>query len=464
MTSSSSWKGPSPEDTGGGPAPEQRSRALPNENSTPGAPASESVPPLPTQSSTGARPQQATQGRPPTRQTRSAAAEHNSPLPVSSSAPQPRDPAIFQVTEQTRTYPCPNCGGVLEFEPQSQGLKCPNCGSGFPISPQVAAPARIAKRELGPAMAELQTLQADARTSVSADKEVVCQNCGGHTVFTGTLTALRCPYCNTAIQRDDVQQAPTRLPIDGILPLCISKPDAQTRIEQWINSRRFAPNAFKKYRQLGSFSSIYLPYFSYDAATTTSYTGMRGMHRIETYRDSQGKTQTRTRTDWYPASGVVSNRFEDVTGHATYGLDDKKITELEPWPMEFTHPYSPEFVAGHLSRTYDWDAQQVFYERTQPRMEQVIDSTIRSDIGGNEQRITSRNITWHTVQFNQLLLPIWMLTVTFQQKPFQVSINGVTGEVQGRRPWSAVKITLAVIAALILIALIYFGYEYFSTS
>lgn len=371
-----------------------------------------------------------------------------------------RDPAIFQVTEQTRTYPCPNCGGVLAFDPQSQQLKCPNCGSVVPLSPDIADPARITKRELAPAMAQLAAQQSNAAAQVSGDKEIVCQSCGGHTIFTGTLTALRCPFCNTAIQRDDIQQSPTRLPIDGILPLRIDTKDARSRIEQWINSRRFAPNAFKKYRELGSFSSIYLPYFSYDSATTTRYTGMRGIHRTETFRDSQGNTQTRIVTDWYPARGTVSNRFEDVTGHATYGLDDDKVTSLEPWPMEYTHPYSPEFVAGHLSRTYDWDAQHVFVERTKPRMESVIDSTIRADIGGNEQRISSRDIDWLTVQFNQLLLPVWMLTVTFQQRPFQVVINGVTGEVQGRRPWSAVKITLAVLAALILIALIYFGYEY----
>lgn len=373
--------------------------------------------------------------------------------------PPARESAVFQVTEQTRTYPCPSCGAVLAFDPKSQQLKCPHCGNEVPLSRAAAVPALIPKRELAPAMAQLAAQQANAATRVSGDKEIVCQNCGGHTIFSGTLTAVRCPFCNTAIQRDDIQDAPTRLPIDGILPLCIDSKDARSRIEQWINSRRFAPNAFKKYREVGSFTSIYLPYFSFNASTTTRYTGMRGIHRIETYKDSEGRTQTRTVTDWYPARGVVDNRFEDVTGHATYGLDDAKITALEPWPMNQTHRYSPEFVAGHLSRTYDWDAQQVFVGRTKPRMESVIDSTIRADIGGNEQRITSRDSSWLSVQFNQLLLPVWMLTVTYQQKPFQVVINGVTGEVQGRRPWSAVKITFAILAALVLIALIYFGYE-----
>ena len=366
---------------------------------------------------------------------------------------------MLQVTERTRTYPCPNCGGTLAYDPEPAALKCLSCGTVVPVASDVAHPDVIAKRDLASTMADLARLQANAKTRVTGDKEVVCQNCGGRIMFSGTLTAVRCPFCNTPIQRNDVQDSPTRLPIDGVLPLRISERDARQRIEQWINSRRFAPNAFKKYRELGSFTSIYLPYFSYDAATTTRYTGMRGVYRTETYRDSEGRTQTRTVTDWYPAAGVVNNQFEDVTGHASTGLDDQKITELEPWPMDWSHTYSPQFVAGHLSRTYDQDATEVFQERVEPRMESVIDSTIRADIGGNVQQIHSRDISWLMVRFCQLALPIWMLAVTYRQQPFQVAINGITGEVQGRRPWSAVKITLAVIAGLLLVALFFWLYQ-----
>ena len=116
------------------------------------------------------------------------------------------------------------------------------------------------------------------------EKEIVCQACGGHTTFTGTMTALRCPYCNTPIQRDDLKDAPARLPIDGLIPFRIDDKTARGHIEHWINSRWFAPNEFKKYRELGSFTSIYLAYFGYDADTTTSYSGQRGEHYYVTVR------------------------------------------------------------------------------------------------------------------------------------------------------------------------------------
>ena len=53
--------------------------------------------------------------------------------------------------------------------------------------------------------------------------------------------------------------------------------------------------------------------------------------------------------------------------------------------------------------------------------------------------------------FKHLLLPIWLLTVIYAGKPFQVCINGVTGEVQGRRPYSKAKIVAAIPLVVLVI-------------
>jgi hypothetical protein len=52
-------------------------------------------------------------------------------------------------------------------------------------------------------------------------------------------------------------------------------------------------------------------------------------------------------------------------------------------------------------------------------------------------------------------LPIWIGAYRFQNKAYQVVVNASTGEVQGERPYSVIKIALLVIA--ILIALILFS-------
>ena len=46
------------------------------------------------------------------------------------------------------------------------------------------------------------------------------------------------------------------------------------------------------------------------------------------------------------------------------------------------------------------------------------------------------------------------MTYRFHEKPYRVYINAATGEVQGDRPYSWAKITLAILAALIVVAII----------
>jgi len=194
---------------------------------------------------------------------------------------------------------------------------------------------------------------------------------------------------------------------------------------------------------------VYAAYFTYDADTQTEYTGQRGEdYTVEVGSGDNKRTETRTR--WYPAAGVVHETFDDLCVLANDGFQRDKVAALEPWPTATAKPFSPEYVAGHLSRTYDHDVEHCFGEASQ-RIDAEITSAVQSDIGGDRQRVTSQRTRYDALTFKHLLLPIWLLTVIYQGKPFQVFINGVTGEVQGERPWSKVKLALAIAAALVVV-------------
>lgn len=363
--------------------------------------------------------------------------------------------AAFQITEQTRTYPCRNCGDSLVFDITAQQLGCPSCGSHTPI--ELGGLTVPSEHDLRSAIVQLRAARASQQIPTTAGKEIVCQNCGGHTTFTGTLTAIRCPYCATPIQRDDIHDAPARLPVDGVLPFQVDEKTATEALEKWINSRWFAPTEFKKYNEAGSFTSIYGAYFTYDADTTTQYRGQRGDNYTVTVGSGDNR-RTETRIRWRRVSGTVRDAFDDVTVLANEGFDQRRVKELEPWPTQGAAPYTPQFVAGHLCRTYDHDAEQAFPE-AQREIVSGIENTIRRDIGGDHQRISSKHIRWNLLTFKHLLLPIWLLTVIYEQKPFQVFINGVTGEVQGQRPWSKVKIIAAIVAAIVVLVIIFAIYS-----
>lgn len=366
------------------------------------------------------------------------------PTPAAPAPPPQR--ATQHVTEQTRTYPCTNCGGSLEFHIGEQKLRCPHCGNVQEIIEDAGRASE--EQDFRSAVVILRAGSTAVAPQLAGEKEVVCQSCGGHTTFTGTLTSTRCPYCATPIQRDDVHDAPARLAVDGVVPFSVDEPAAKASLESWVNGRWFAPTEFKKYNQTGSFASVYAAYFTYDADASTRYRGRRGEEYTVTVGSGDDR-RTETRVRWYDVSGHVQDTFDDVCVLANEGFDRGKVSALEPWPTQAAKPFSAEYVAGHLCRTYDHDVEASFGE-AERRMEQEIRGTIERDIGGDRQEISSKDTSYGSLTFKHLLLPIWLLTVIYAGRPFQVFINGVTGEVQGERPYSKVKIGAAVALAVVV--------------
>jgi len=54
-----------------------------------------------------------------------------------------------------------------------------------------------------------------------------------------------------------------------------------------------------------------------------------------------------------------------------------------------------------------------------------------------------------------LLVPIWLLVYTFGRRPFQVVVNGYTGRMAGRYPYSPWKVAFLIV--LVILAIIVFA-------
>ena len=84
-------------------------------------------------------------------------------------------------------------------------------------------------------------------------------------------------------------------------------------------------------------------------------------------------------------------------------------------------------------------------------MSAVIANDIRSDIGGDSQRIDNVDTDWRDETFKHVLLPIWMAAYKYNNKSYRFMVNGQTGEVQGERPYSWWKIGFAVLGVAVLV-------------
>jgi hypothetical protein len=93
------------------------------------------------------------------------------------------------------------------------------------------------------------------------------------------------------------------------------------------------------------------------------------------------------------------------------------------------------------------------FERAKEVCATAIQSDVRSDIGGDEQRIHDIDTHYSGITFKHLLLPVYTGAYRFNQKVFQIVVNGRSGEIQGDRPYSFWKIALFV-AALILVLVV----------
>jgi len=149
----------------------------------------------------------------------------------------------------------------------------------------------------------------------------------------------------------------------------------------------------------------------------------------------------------------VNNLFDDIPVIASRSLPENYTQKLEPWNLKDLVPYNDKYLSGFRSESYQVSIVEglgIAKERMIPE----IRSTVYKDIGGDEQRIYTMNTSYNNVTFKHILLPIWISTYRYKDKLYRFLINGQTGEVQGERPYSAVKILLAVLAAIAIIALV----------
>ncbi|MGC3999223.1 MAG: hypothetical protein QM767_18005 [Anaeromyxobacter sp.] len=370
------------------------------------------------------------------------------PLPP---APPAAPPPLSEAPQtQGRTFPCARCGAELTYAIGAAALRCSYCGYEQPLT--VEAGAAVLEHDLQAALSR----GAAARPTADAApgrQELRCDSCGATVVFDGTLTSSACSFCGVPVQRDRVHQAADRLPVDGVLPFAVEAGQARGALASWVKGLWFAPNDFRKRGVDGDLQGVYLPFFTFDAMTSTTYQGQRGEHYWVTVGSGQNERRE-MRTRWYPASGAFQRFFDDVLVPAFRALPAPLLTQLEPWPLGGCLPFTPEALAGKLAHTYDVELPPSF-QAARERIDGALREEVEERIGGDEQRITDLTTGYAALTFKHLLLPVWLLAYRYREKSYRVAINACTGEVHGERPWSVVKITFAAILAAVVAALIY---------
>ena len=344
-----------------------------------------------------------------------------------------------------QNFLCQNCGGVIKYDICSEHFRCSSCQTQYEVETLTDTVKEYDFTLYAQRESQAVAFQGRAVTH--------CQNCGCEIAFEEFQVATTCSMCGSS-QVATVKQA-AGIPPDGIIPFQVDKEEARQKFRKWAKSRWFAPNDFKKKFGEGALSGMYLPFWTYDATAVAAYRGRGGINRTET--DKEG--HTRTVTDWSNVSGVVDTVFDDVLVCAT----DREVQLQGILPfhtVENTKPYSPTYLSGFSAELYKIRADAGF-ETAKTKMEQELRDLARQDILRRFDRADVRTVLpkYSNVTYKHLLLPIWASTFGYKGKTFQYFVNGETGEVDGKRPYSVPKIIAAVLGALALLALLFYFFQ-----
>ena len=350
------------------------------------------------------------------------------------------------VARAREKFHCPACGAEAHWNPGKKALICPFCGTESPATLEVrAGETVIVEHDL---VAALRGIPDSARGWQAEKTSVRCQSCHAISVFDAEKVGRRCDFCGSAslVPYEQVKDA---FRPESLLPLAVSESQSRDLIRTWYRHQWFAPNRFNEKALTDTVHGIYLPYWTFDAKVNANWSADSGTY----YYTGSGKNRQR-HVRWTPVSGSLSHAFDDELVCASLGVNEARLRKIEPFPTSGALvPYDAGYLAGWTVERYQIDLVAAS-KTSRERMDAEVRDMCRREVPGDTQRNLQVDATFYEQTFKHVLVPVWLMTYTYRGKSYQVVVNGITGVMSGSRPWSWIKIGLAVLAAILLLILI----------
>lgn len=353
------------------------------------------------------------------------------------------DARVASTMEETDKK-CPRCGGVMDYDPATGGLKCPYCDYEQEIKKEEDAPKTAQELDFSKA-------ENTANCNWGVEKKtVLCKACGAESVYDALEISAVCPFCGS----NQVMEAADRKTMapGGVIPFEITDTKAAELFKSWIKKKWFCPKLAKESAKAKRFQGVYLPYWTFDAKTSSDYTGQYGKER----RVKKGD-RTETVVDWYPTKGNYKESIDDELVCATTNQNQSMLIGLEPYRTAENKSYKPEYVAGFAAERYaigvkeGWELAKSSIQR---KLKANITKKIEQEHHADRVRNLQLKTTYRDITYKYLLLPVWISSYKYKDKVYQFMVNGQTGKVSGKTPISIPKVILTVAAVLVALGIL----------
>ena len=367
----------------------------------------------------------------------------------------------------TISIKCPNCGGELIFDPKSQKYKCEYCGSDFALD-EIGTEDTKTQETLDSAQTAgagsdsesfEETASGDSEGADQTTSAVVytCPSCGAQIVTDQTTAATFCYYCHNPVLFSE--QLTEEFHPDQIIPFEIDRKQAEQHFLDFVQKKKFVPNAFFQKNQIEKLTGIYFPYWVCDAEVEGSLTAEGNKVRVWVSGDEEF---TETRIYRMEREGHVSLR--EITKHALKKTDNLLAEGVLPYDFSKAAEFRMGYLSGFYAEKRDIERKEL-EEEVHREVENCTRDLLEDTIHGyNGVHILSDHIRPIREQWKYTLLPVW--TVTYKGmngKMYYYSMNGQNGKTYGELPVDRKKVFLfgALCGGIALVIMLLLGYFIF---
>lgn len=356
-------------------------------------------------------------------------------------------------TESTN-YQCPSCGGALRYSATEGRLLCEYCDSSFTVSEVEAIyAARLDRTGARDAKACPRTdppsdaIAAGTTHAVGADdvtcslahddtahmRAYTCSSCAAELVCDVTTAITECPYCGNQAVIPGVLV--DEFKPDLVIPFKLDKAAAIAALSAYYKGKKFLPRAFASNNRIEKIQGVYVPFWLYDAEVVAS--AKFEATRTRTYRTEDEEV---TETDHYDVYRAGSMSFSHVPVDGSSKMPDAHMDAIEPFDYDGLVPFSMAYLPGFAADRFDL-GQEECRGRAERRIASTMEEVLRDTVTGYDSVCTEScdaEASWQDPEY--ALMPVWMLSTTWNGKGFLFAMNGQTGRLIGDLPIAAGKV------------------------
>lgn len=340
---------------------------------------------------------------------------------------------------ETLSYTCPCCGGSLKFDSSLQKVKCQYCDTEFEIEDLKNYDESL----------KAETVENTEWKENTADDDGIemplytCTTCGGEIICDENTASTLCPYCGNPVSF--TKRLSGILKPKYIIPFKLEKEDAQANLNKYFKGKILLPSSFIKENVVKDITSLYVPYWIFDA-DVYGYTTFKAT--ITRYYSDSKYDYVEKRFYRIIRNGNIG--FEHIPVDASRKMDDQLMESIEPFDFNEAKDFSQAYLVGYPADKYDVDKEECFKRANQRIKEGTVDA-FRSTIHGYDSVINeTASINYLSNQASYVFYPVWTLNSLYREKNFQFAMNAQSGKIVGNLPISKLKFTIWMFASFIL--------------